>query len=47
MKLDLPKLGAGMLAASPLLVQLAGEKWCWWLGILMAAAAPFLMSVKS
>lgn len=45
MKLDPHKLGGAMLAASPLLVNIGGEKWVWWLGVAMAVAAPILMSL--
>jgi hypothetical protein len=46
MLFDLPRLGAGLLAASPLLINLGGAQWAWWMGVIMAVAAPFLMSLK-
>ncbi len=45
MKLDPQKLGGAMLAASPLLVNIGEARWCWWLGVGMAVAGPFLMSL--
>lgn len=45
MMIDPHKLGGAMLAASPLLVNIGGEKWVWWLGVCMAVAGPFLMSL--
>lgn len=47
MKIDTAKLGAGLLATSPLLLNLGGERWLWWLGVIMAVISPFLMSLKS
>lgn len=46
MHLDLQKLGAGLLGVSPVLLNLAGSKICWWIGVLFATAAPFLMAAK-
>jgi hypothetical protein len=45
-RFDTAKLGAGLLAASPLLINLAGTQLAWWLGVGMATAAPFLMALK-
>jgi hypothetical protein len=45
-KIDTTKLGAAMLAAGPLLVQFGGSKVTWYLGVLFAAIAPFMMSCK-
>lgn len=46
MKLNPHKLGAGLLAVSPLLINLAGSQVLWWTGVGCACAAPFLMAIE-
>ena len=47
MKLNPHKLGAGLLATSPLLINLGGSRELWWVGVISACLAPFLMAIDS
>ena len=44
--LDLHRLGAGLLAAGPLLIQLGGNKEAWWIGMVFTVLGPILMALK-
>ena len=44
--IDLRRLGAGMLAASPLLTQLSSERWLWWCGVTFAILGPLFLAFK-
>jgi len=46
MKFNPHKLGAGLLAVSPLLINIAGSQFAWWLGVICAVVAPFIMAVE-
>lgn len=43
---DPHKLGAGLLAAGPLLLQFGNNKVSWWAGLLATVVGPVLMAVK-
>jgi len=45
MKLDFTKLGAGLMASSPLLMNMGSSKEVWWIGVGMAIVGPVLMSM--
>lgn len=45
-RLDLTKLGAGLLAAGPLFLQFGQSKATWWVGFVFTIAGPVLMAVK-
>lgn len=47
MKLHPNKLGTGLLAVSPLLINVAGSQTAWWVGVVSACAAPFLMAIDN
>ena len=45
--LDAHRLGASMLAAGPVLIQLGGSKGAWWVGMAFTVLGPILMAVKA
>lgn len=44
--LDPQKLGAGLLAAGPLLLQFGGSKISWWAGLAATVIGPVLMALR-
>jgi len=44
---DLSRLGAGMLAASPVLLNVIDAKLAWWCGVAFAVVAPYLMAIRT
>ena len=43
---DPHRLGASLLAAGPVLMQLGGTKGTWWVGMVFTTLGPLLMAVK-
>lgn len=43
---DTHKLGAGLLAAGPLLLQFGGNKVSWWCGLAATVVGPVLMALR-
>jgi hypothetical protein len=46
MTFDTTKLGGGLLAAGPILMNFVSDKKVWWLGLIFTVVGPFLMSVR-
>lgn len=46
MKLDLTKLGGGLLAAGPLFIQFGQSRAAWWVGFAFTVVGPFLLALK-
>jgi hypothetical protein len=40
------KLGGGLLAAGPLLMQFSGVTVGWWVGLIFIVVAPMMMSIR-
>ena len=46
MQIDIQKIGAGMLAAGTVFLNLVNQQVAWWIGVVFMIVGPILMGLK-